>query len=446
MGVKQLFELDKHRTSIKTEILAGVTTFLTMAYIILVNPTILHLGGMPFGPLIIATILSAGIFTLMTGLYAKKPFAMAPYMGENALFAFAIVPLLLGLGYSTDQAWRLALGAVFWGGVIFLVVSLTGVRAMIAKAVPMPLALSWAVGIGLFLMFIGFASAGIAVPGVGTPVRIGNLREVNTMVAIAGTVITIGLYLLKVPGSILLGIIVTMIIAVVSGVPAVKDQVLGFPNWSEVLLQLDIIGSLRVVQLIPVIVLLFLVDIFDTLGTVAGLAAKAGFVDKEGRVTSVEKVFHTDALATVVGALFGTSTTGTYIESAAGIEMGGRTGLTAVVTGLLFLATLPLVPFIAMLNPSFLQLACAPALILVGVLMLSSLKKIDFEDPVQAIPAALTVAFMVFTYNITLGIAASLVAYPLVAVAAKRAKEVHPLAWVLALLSLILFVFYPYPQ
>lgn len=444
MGIREIFELEKYHTNVKTEVLAGVTTFLTMAYIILVNPTILHLGGMPFGPVIIATIMSAGIFTLMTGLYAKKPFAMAPYMGENALFAFAIIPLLLGLGYTGDQAWKLALGAVFWGGVIFLIVSITGVRAMIAKAVPMPLALSWAVGIGLFLMFIGFAVAGIAKPGIATPVRVGNLREVSALVAIAGTVITMALYLLKVPGSILLGIIVTMIIAAVSGIPAVKDQALGFPNWSEVLFQLDIIGSLKVIPLIPIIVLLFLVDIFDTLGTVAGLAAKAGYVDKEGRIAGVERVFHTDALATVVGALFGTSTTGTYIESAAGIEMGGRTGLTAVVTGVLFLATLPLVPFIAMLDPRFLQLSCAPALILIGILMLSALKQIDFEDPVQAVPAAITVAFMVFTYNITLGIAASLVAYPLVAVATKRAKEVHPLAWVLAILSLVLFVFYPY--
>lgn len=444
MGLKEFFELDKYKTSVATEILAGVTTFLTMAYIILVNPTILYLGGMPFGPVIIATILSAGIFTILTGLYAKKPFAMAPYMGENALFAFAIVPMIIAMGIGQPDAWKIALGAVFWGGVIFFIVSITGARAVMAKAVPSYVALSWAVGIGLFLMFIGFAAAGISLPGIATPVRLGRLYDKASIVAIVGTIITMGLYVKKVPGSLLIGIIITMILAYVVGIPAVKGEAIAFPNWSEILLQLDFIRPWTIIPIIPIIVLLFLVDIFDTLGTVAGLAAKAGYVDEKGRVAGVEKVFHVDALATMIGALFGTSTTGTYIESAAGIEMGGRTGLTAVVTGLLFLVTLPLVPLIAILDPSFLQLACAPALIVVGILMLSALKRIDFDDPVQAVPAALTVAFMVFTYNITLGIAASLVAYPLVATAVGRHKEVHPVAWLLALLSFILFIFYPY--
>jgi len=452
ISLAEYFELHRYRTSVRTEVLAGATTFLAMAYIILVNPSILYSpnaiwgqGGIPFGPVIIATIVSAGLATLITGIYARKPFAMAPYMGENALFAFSIIPLLISAGYSGDDLWRLALGAVFWGGVVFLIVSVTGIRAIMARAVPMPLALSWGVGIGLFLMFIGFANAGIAVAGVGTPVKIGNLASTRALVAIAGTAITLALYLRRVPGSILLGILITMAIAAAAGIPAVHPEAqLGFPNWGEILGKLDLVGALRVPQLIPIIALLFLVDIFDTLGTVAGLGAKAGYVDEKGRIVGVDRVFHVDALATVLGAVFGTSTTGTYIESAAGIEMGGRTGLTAVVTGLLFLVCLPLVPFISMLDPGFLTLAGAPALIVVGIIMLSVLGKINLEDPLQVVPLAITVGFMVFTYNITLGIAASLVTYPLVAVAMGRAKEVHPVAWVLAALSLALFVMYPY--
>ncbi|MEM1801200.1 MAG: NCS2 family permease [Desulfurococcaceae archaeon] len=445
MGLKEYFELEKYKTNIKREVLAGATTFLAMAYIILVNPSILYVGGVPFGPAIIATIVTAAVSTILTGIYARKPFAMAPYMGENALFAFAIVPMLLSIGYPIENAWKLALGAVFWGGVIFLIVSLTGVRAVMARAVPMPISLSWAVGIGLFLMFIGFANAGIAVAGIGTPVKVGDLTATRPLVAIAGTIVTIALYVLRVPGSILIGIIATMFIAAIAGIPALHPEAqLGFPNWMEILGQLDVVNSLRVPQLIPMIVLLFLVDIFDTLGTVAGLGAKAGFVDEKGRVVGMEKVFHIDALATVIGAIFGTSTTGTYIESAAGIEMGGRTGLTALVTGVLFLITLPLVTFISMLDPGFLTLAGAPALIVIGIIMLSALRGINFENPVEAIPAAMAIGFMIFTYNISLGIAASLIAYPLVATAAGKFKEVHPVSWILAILSLLLFIFYPY--
>jgi len=452
MGLADYFELRKYGSTVRTEVLAGVTTFLAMAYIILVNPSILYTpnliwgqGGMPLGPVVIATIVSAGLATLLTGIYAKKPFAMAPYMGENALFAFSIIPLLMSVGYSGDDLWRLALGAVFWGGVIFLLVSATGVRAVMAKAIPPPLALSWGVGIGLFLMFIGFANAEIVVAGVGVPVKVGDLRGLRPLVAIVGTCITLALYLKRVPGSILLGMLITMAIAAAVGLPIVQPEAqLGFPNWGEVLGKLDVLGALRVPQLIPIIVLLFLVDIFDTLGTVAGLAAKAGYTDEKGRVVGVDRVFHVDAAATMFGAVFGTSTTGTYIESATGIEMGGKTGLTSVVTGLLFLLCLPLVPFISMLDPRFLTLAGAPALIVVGIVMLSVLSKMNLEDPTQVIPLAVTVGFMIFTYNITLGIAASLVAYPLVAAAVGRAREVHPVAWAMAVLGFVLFVMYPY--
>ena len=449
MGLRSYFELDKYGTTVRREVLAGVTTFLAMAYILIVNPTILHMPtiltgkniGMPFGPVIIATAVAAGLATLLTGIYAKKPFAMAPYMGENVLFAFTMV---LGMGI----AWEKALGAVFWGGVIFLIISLLGVRTILARAIPSFLAASWSVGIGLFLIFIGFAAAGISLPNVpGAPVKIGNLATPSVVAALTGTAVTLALLIRRIPGSILAGIFVTMLISFLMGIPVVKHGgVPTFPNWGEVLGKLDIIGALQIPALIPMILVLFLVDTFDTMGTVVGLAVKAGFVDEKGRVVDVDRVFHVDALSTVLGAIFGTSTVGTFIESAAGIEEGGRTGLSAVVTGLLFLAMIPLAAFIAMLNPKFLQLASAPALIAVGILMMSVIRNIDFNDIVQAISVTIAISFMLFTFSIAIGIAASLVAYPLIAAAAGRVKEVHPVAWVLAALSALLFVFYPYPH
>ena len=443
MGLKEFFELDKYNTTVKTEIIAGATTFLAMAYILIVNPTILSISGMPFGPVIIATIIAAAFATILTGVYAKKPFAMAPYMGENVLFTFSIV---LALGVT----WQQALGAVFWGGVIFLVVTLLGVRTILAKAVPRFLAASWSIGIGLFLMFVGFSSAGISMPGVpGAPVKIGNLLDIHVLVALAGVVITLALLVKKAPGSILIGILSTMVLAYVAGITVTSPEAkaLGFPNWGEVLGKFDPVGALLNPTLIPIILVLFLVDTFDTMGTVLGLGLKAGFIKKnQGDDPGLEKVFHVDALATVFGAIFGTSTVGTFIESATGIEEGGRTGLTSLVTGLLFLAMLPLAPVIAVLNPGFLQLASAPALIAVGILMMSVVQHIDFTDIVQVVPTVITIAFMLFTYNIALGIAAGLVAYPLTALVAGRGREVHPVAWVLLAIALLLFIFYPYPK
>ncbi len=440
LGLREFFEVDRYGSTIRREVLAGVTTFVTMAYILLVNPAILSISGMPFGPVVIATALSAGIATLLTGLYAKKPFAMAPYMGENVLFTFAIVKAL-------GVSWREALGAVSWGGVIFLLVSLLGVRAILARAVPPFLSASWSLGIGLFLMFVGFAAAGISMPNTpGAPVRVGYLPSTETLAVIAGTAVALALMLRRVPGSILLGVLTTMLLAALGGAKVSTGKPIAFPDWFQVAGKLDIVGALLNPVLIPMILVLFLVDTFDTMGTVLGLSIKAGFVDEKGRPVDVDKVFHVDALATVLGAVFGVSTVGTYIESATGIEEGGRTGLTAVVTGLLFLAAIALAPLIAAVDPHFLQLASAPALIAVGVMMMSVAKHIDFTDPTQAIPATITIAFMLFTYNIALGIAAGLIAYPLTAAAAGKARQVHPLAWILAVLSLLLYIYYPYTK
>ncbi|RLI26695.1 MAG: NCS2 family permease [Candidatus Hecatellales archaeon] len=417
-----------------------------MAYIIIVNPVILHNAGMPLGPVMVATIMAAAVATILTGVYAKRPFAMAPYMGENAFFAFAVVAAL-------GVTWNVALAAVFVAGIIFFLISISGLRRVLVEAIPPFLAASWAVAIGLFLMFIGLANAGVSLPGIpGAPVTLGNFSKPEVIIAFIGIALTLLLYVKKVPGSILLGIIITMALGFAVGaagfgevLPRKVPSLVGpLPNWGEVLFKLDFAGLASTLILIPIIVVMFLMDFLDTAGTVMGLAARAGFLNEKGRFPGVEKVMHVDSLATILGALFGTSTTGTYIESATGIEQGGRTGLTAIVTGLLFLAALAFTPFFSGLPPGFLQLAAAPALVTVGILMMTPIRMINFEDVAQAIPATLTIAFMLFTYNIGFGLAVGLVAYPLVMAATGRRKQVHPLMWVLWVLGVLLFLIYPY--
>jgi len=421
---------------VRKELIAGVTTFLAMAYIIIVNPLILSQSGMPLAPLVTTTAIVAAVATLLTGIYAKMPFAMAPYMGENVLFTFGVV-LSLGVSY------REALGVVFWGGVIFLIVTLLGLRPILARAVPESLSLSWSVGIGLFIAFVGFAMAGISVPGVpGAPVHIGKLTSRECAVALVGTLVTLAFLVRGYKPGILIGMLVTMSLAAASGVPVFSaSPSIKPPDPTPVLLKLDPIGALKVPALIPMILVFFLVDIFDTMGTVVGLCAKAGL---EQERVKIERVFRVDALASIIAPFLGNSTSGTFIESAAGIEAGGRTGLTSIVTGLLFIVSIPLAGVIGAMNPAFLQLASAPALIAVGILMMSVIAKIKVEDLSEVIPLSITLMFMLFTFSIAMGIAASLVAYPLAKAATGKAKEVHPVAWVLFALGLMFFVVYPY--
>lgn len=420
----------------KTEVIAGVTTFLAMAYIIIVNPLILSQSGIPLAPLVTTTAIVAAVATLLTGLYAKLPFAMAPYMGENVLFTFSVV---LGLGVT----YREALGVVFWGGVLFMIITLLGLRPILAKAVPESLSLSWSVGIGLFLAFVGFAMAGISLPGVpGAPVHIGKLTAKEPLIALIGTIVTLGFLVRGFKPGILIGIIITMIIAALAGIPVfVANPSLVPPSPEPILFKLDPIGALKIPALIPMILVFFLVDVFDTMGTVVGLCAKAGL---EQDKIKIERVFRVDALASILAPLLGNSTSGTFIESAAGIEAGGRTGLTSIITGLLFLISIPIAGIIGAMNPAFLQLASAPALIAVGILMMSVITRIKTEDLSQVVPLGITLMFMLFTFSIAMGIAASLVAYPLVMLATGRRKDIHPVAWVLFALGLLLFIFYPY--
>ena len=431
---------------LRVEVIAGITTFLAMAYIIIVNPVILNAAGMPLGPAMVATIVTASLASILTGLYARKPYAMAPYMGENAFFAFAVV---IALGVT----WMVALGAVFVAGVIFFAISVSGARKLLLESIPPFLAASWGVAIGLFLAFIGLANAGISVPGIpGAPVGLGNFTRPEVLLAFVGIGVSLFLYVKRVPGSILIGIVLTIILGFAAGASGFGDHLpekvpspLGpIPDWSEVLFKMDFAGLASAAFMIPVIVVMFLMDFLDTTGTVMGLGSREGTINGKGRFPGVEKVMHIDSLSTMLGAIFGTSTTGVYIESAAGIEQGGRTGVTAVVVGLMFLASLALTPFFSNLPTGFLQLAAAPALVTVGVLMMRPIKMIDFDDVTQAIPATLTIAFMLFTFNIGFGLAVGIVSYPVLMAAVGKRRQVKPLMWVLFILGVLLFLIFPY--
>jgi adenine/guanine/hypoxanthine permease len=432
--ISRYFGLDAHGTTFRRELTAGLTTFVTMAYIIIVNPKILEAAGMPFGPSMVATILSAFFGTMTMGLYAKRPFAIAPYMGENAFVAFTVVKVM---GYT----WQTALGAIFLGGVLFTLLTVLKVRSWLADAIPESLKLAFAVGIGLFLTFIGLNETGIVQLGApGAPVHVGNFRDPGVLLAIAGFLLMGFLMIKRVGGAILLSIIGVTLVAFACHVAPLPGAWVSLPpDISPVFLQLDIAGALTW-GFFGVILTVFVMDLVDTLGTLIGLAIKANLLDKNGHLPEIEKPMLCDALATVVGALLGTTTSGAYIESATGIEAGGRTGLTAVVTAVLFLCALFVGPFVTAI-PGF---AYGPALIIVGLLMISPVTRLPFDDLGEIIPIFSVIVLMSFTYNIGIGMTAGFVLYPLFKVLTGKMRDIKPGLWVLAILSLLFFVFYPY--
>ncbi len=432
--LSRYFGLESHGTTLRKEVTAGLTTFVTMAYIIIVNPKILEAAGIPFGPSMVATILSAFFGTMAMGIYAKRPFAIAPYMGENAFVAFTVVKVM---GYS----WQTALGAIFLGGVLFTLMTIFKIRSWLADAIPESLKLGFAVGIGLFLTFIGLNETGIVRLGTpGAPVHVGNLHEPGILLAIAGFLLMGFLMIKRVSGAILLSIIGISLAAFATGAAQLPSAWVSLPpDISPILFKLDIAGALTW-GFFAVILTVFVMDFVDTLGTLIGLAVKANLLDKTGHLPEIEKPMLCDALATVVGALLGTTTSGAYIESATGIEAGGRTGLTAVVTALLFLLALFFSPFFTAI-PGF---AYGPALIIVGLLMISPVTRLPFGDLAEIIPVFSVIVLMSFTYNIGIGMTAGFVLYPLFKVLTGKTREVKPGLWVLAILSLLFFVFYPY--
>jgi len=428
------FRMKERGTDFRTEVLAGFTTFFTMAYIIIVNPAILESAGIPKGPSMVATILSAFFGTLLMGLYANRPFAIAPYMGENAFIAFTVVKVL---GYS----WQTAIGAVFIGGILFTLLTIFRLRGWLAQSIPQNLKYSFAVGIGLFLAFIGLNEAGIVSLGIpGAPVKMGNIHDPKILLAIFSFLLMAILLSRKIKGALLIGILFTAFLSYIFKLSPLPEKFVSLPpSLAPIFLKLDIIGALKW-GFFSVILTLFIMDFVDTMGTLIGAGYRAGILDEKGDFPEVEKPMLCDALATVVGALLGTSTTGTYIESCAGIEEGGRTGLTSVVTAFLFLLAL----FFAPLFTSIPSHAYGPALVIVGLMMISAVVKINFSDFTEAVPSFVVAILMPFTYNIGVGITAGFVLYCIMKLVTGRAKEITPGCWILGALSLLFYIFYPY--
>jgi AGZA family xanthine/uracil permease-like MFS transporter len=432
--LRSYFQFEQHGTNLRREVVAGVTTFVTMAYIVAVNPAILKSAGIPAGPSMVATIAVAIFGTLLMGLYANRPFAIAPYMGENAFIAFTVVQLL---GYP----WQAALAAVFFAGVLFVLLTVFRLRQYLVDAVPAGLRYSFAAGIGLFLTLIGLNETGIVHMGnVDAPLRAGSLTSAPVLVAICGLLLIIGLMIRKFPGAILVGVVTTALAAIALGVaPRPEAWVSAPPSLAPIFLKLDF-SRLFTWGFFPVVLTIFIMAFVDTMGTLIGVSARAGFLDEQGRLPQMERPMLADALATTLAPLVGTTTAGAYIESATGVAAGGRTGFTAVVVAACFAAALFFSPFVAAIPPQ----AYGPALVVVGSLMLEPVTKIKFDDFTELVPAFAVIALMSFTYNIGVGITAGFVLYPFAKVVAGRWREVKPGLWVLAALSLMFFVFYPY--
>lgn len=450
----RLFKLSEQGTNARTEVLGGATTFVTMAYIIVVNPAILQFAGIPVGPSTVATILAAVFGSLLMGFYANLPIGVAPYMGENAFIAFG----LAALGVTLEQR----LGAVFVSGVGFIIITLLGVRAWLANSISPSLKHSFAVGIGLFLALIGLYETGIVTSFVtgmpaqalllpdtqflrtpDVPLKIGNLRDPQVLLGLFGFITIITLLYHRVRGAILLGILLTAVLGALIGFGKAPAAIVAIPftgNYSlaPIAFKLDILGVLKL-SFLPILLTLFLMGFLDTLGTLVGVGAAAKMLDEKGDFPRLERPMMVDALTCIFSGLVGTSTSGAYIESATGIKEGARTGLAAVTTALLFAAALFFVPLLEPLQQ--LRFAYAPALIAVGVLMIGSIVHINFEDLTELLPAFATITMTVFTYNIGNGLTAGLILYPVIKLAAGRWRELNAGAVVLGLLCLIYYLF-----
>ena len=432
--LEQFFELSHHKTTVRREVIAGLTTFFTMSYIVAVNPAILKTAGMPVSASLTATILIATFGTLLMGFYANRPFAIGPYMGENAFIAFTVVRVL---GYT----WQSALGAVFVAGILFILLTLFRLRQWMVDAIPPTLRYSYAVGIGLFLTFIGLNQTGIVTLGFpGAPVRPGHLTAPSILLAIFGFLLITVLTLRRFPAAILAGILLTALLSFVTRVsPAPTNWVSSPPSLQPVLFKFDL-HSLFNWGFFPVVLTILVMAFVDTMGTLIGVSARAGFLDKDGNLPQIERPMMADALATTFAAVVGTTTSGAYIESATGVEAGGRTGLTSVVTAACFIGTLFFAPFIGAIPPQ----AYGPALIFVGLLMLTPITRIPFDDLSELVPAFGVIVLMAFTYNVGVGMTAGFVLYPFCKLVSGRLREVRPALWALAILSALFFVFYPY--
>lgn len=433
---EKLFKLKANNTNIRIEVLAGITTFMTMAYIIAANPLILEAAGMDRGAVVLATCIVTGVITIIMGLLANYPIALAPGMGINAFFAYAICA---GMGID----WRIGLGFFFIEGIIIVIITLTKLRETIINSIPMPLKCAVCVGIGLFLAFIGFENAGFIAKHPVTFVTISQIANPQIfpkiILAAIGLIVTTILLVKKIRGGILLGILICTILSFIPMFQTKAEALqLLRPSLAPTFLKLNILGALKWSFVTLIFTLLF-VDFFDTAGTVIGLAVKAKFIDEKGNIPRIGRVLFADSLGPVLASLVGTSTVTSYIESAAGIEEGGRTGLTAVVTGILFLIAIIAAPLVGFI-PS---VAVAPALIIVGIMMMESVTRINFNDYSEAVPAFITIASMPFTYSISNGISLGFLSYVLIKLLSGKGREVSLVMYILAVFFLVFFITSP---
>ncbi|MDK4525389.1 NCS2 family permease [Kingella kingae] len=427
--LERWFKLKENGTTVRTEILAGFTTFLTMCYIIIVNPAILSITGMDFGAVFVATCISAAIGCFVMGAFANYPIALAPGMGLNAYFTFSVVQ---GMGVS----WQIALAAVFMSGIIFFVFSFFKIREMLVNALPMSLKMAIAAGIGLFLALIALKGSGIVVGSEATLLKMNNLYEIKdgvktpnlpVLLALGGFFLTIALDYFRVRGAIIISIFTITGLAAVFGLTKIEGIVSAVPSLAPTFMQMDFNGLFNG-GMIAVIFVFFLVDLFDSTGTLVGVSHRAGLLDSNGHLPRLKRALFADSSAIVAGSMLGTSSTTPYIESASGVAAGGRTGLTAVTVGVLLLACLWFSP-LAKAVPAF---ATAPALLYIGVQMMRSATEIDWGDITEAAPAFMTIVFMPFTYSIADGIALGFISYAIIKLCCKRAQEVPVMVWIVA--------------
>lgn len=420
--LERLFKLEENGTTVRREIIGGVTTFLTMAYIIFVNPAILSDAGMDFGGVFVATCLAAAIGTAIMGFWANYPIAMAPGMGLNAFFTYGVV---LGMGY----AWQVALGMVFVSGIVFVIISVLPIREWIINAIPRSLKMATAAGIGLFLGIIAMKNAGIVVDNPATLVGLGDVTQWTVILAIVGFIIIAALDALKIPGSIILGILAVTVLGIILGVSEFKGVADLPPDPGTVMFQLQIPDLLNL-AIVGIVFAFLFTDLFDTTGTLIGVAHRAGLLDKDGKLPRLKRALVADSTATVIGAAAGTSPVTCYIESASGVRAGGRTGLTAVVVAILFLLALFLSP-LADTIPAY---ATAPALLFVACLMAQGITEVDWEDVTEYVPAVVLAMTMPFTFSITDGLAFGFITYAAIKLLSGRFGEAKPAVLVLAAL------------
>ncbi|GGD70955.1 xanthine/uracil permease [Croceicoccus mobilis] len=432
--LERMFELASRGTNVRTEVLAGITTFLTMAYIVLVNPAILGAAGMPIAAVAAATCFAAAFASILMGFTSNTPLAMAPGMGLNAYFSFTVVQQM-------GVPWQTALGCVFVSGIAFFLLTLTGIRQLIVSAIPNYLFAAVAGGIGLFIGFIGFKDAGIIVANPATFVALGDLKEPGAALAIFGLLLIAALSVWNVKGAMLIGIVATTVLGWAFGMVTINPEPYSLEAMTATIFQLDL-GSVfgfdgaAGLGIVEIIFVFLFVDLFDNIGTLVAVTKRAGLMTPDGKIPRLNRILFTDATATVVGSMAGTSTVTSYVESAAGVQAGGRTGLTAIVTGVLFLAMMFVAPYAQLIPLS----ATAPALIIVGGLMLLPLAEVEWEDPLSAIPAFLTVAMIPLTFSIANGLAFGITAHALLKLVRGTITRTDWFLLVLAALFVIRFV------